>query len=109
MAVIKSKQIDEHAIWMISTVLWALMPALARFGLIFVIWFDGSLNFAELAMITTPSILITAGIIMYKLKRLHPAMVAVIIGHISVYLIIPLGKSQTWIEFAKSLFSYKSF
>ncbi|MDR9416213.1 MAG: hypothetical protein RI564_08010 [Gracilimonas sp.] len=109
MAVIKSKQIDEHAIWMISTVLWALMPALARFGLIFVIWFDGSLNFAELAMITTPSILITAGIIMYKLKRLHPAMVAVIIGHISVYLIIPLGKNQTWIEFAKSLFSFKSF
>lgn len=109
MAIIKSKQIDEHAIWMVSTVLWALMPALARFGLMFVLWFDGSLNFAELAMITTPAIVITAGIIMYKLKRWHPAMVAVIIGHISVYLIIPLGNNQTWIDFATALFSFKQF
>ncbi|MCP9291928.1 hypothetical protein [Gracilimonas sediminicola] len=109
MAIIKSKNMDEHAIWMISSVLWALMPALARFGLIFSVWFGQNLNFAELAMITTPAILITAGIIIYKLKRWHPAMVAVIIGHISVYLIIPLGKSQTWIEIATALFSFKQF
>lgn len=109
MAIIKSKQIDEHAIWMVSTVLWALMPALARFGLVFVLWFGGSLGFAEIAMITTPAIIITAGIIMYKLKRWHPAMLAVIIGHISVYLIIPLGNNQTWIDFATALFSFKQF
>lgn len=60
-------------------------------------------------MITTPAIVITAGIIMYKLKRWHPAMVAVIIGHISVYLIIPLGKNQTWIDIAIALFSFKQF
>lgn len=107
-AVLRSKNIDEHAIWMISTVLWALMPALARFGLSLLLLAGGEImNFAYLAMITTPAILITAVVIMYKLKRWHPAMVAVIIGHISVYLIIPLGKNQTWIDIATALFSFK--
>ncbi|MEX0845346.1 MAG: hypothetical protein WD022_08685 [Balneolaceae bacterium] len=109
MAIIKAKQIDEHAIWMVSTVLWALMPALARFALMPVLWFGGSLNFAEIAMIVTPAILITAGVIMYKLKRWHPAMVAVIIGHITAYTIIPLGKNEAWIEIATALFSFKDF
>lgn len=108
MAIVKSKNLDEHAIWMISTVLWALMPALARFALTFLLITGGELmSFAHLAMITTPAILITAGIIMYKLKRWHPAMIAVIIGHISVYLIIPLGRNQTWIDIATALFSFK--
>ena len=108
LAVLRSKKLHEHAIWMISTVLWALMPALARFALSFVLLTGGEIvNFAYLAMITTPAILITAAVIMYKLKRWHPAMVSVIIGHISVYLIIPLGKNPTWIELATALFSFK--
>lgn len=106
--VIRSKDIDEHAIWMISTVLWALMPALARFALTFVMLTGGEpVSFAYLAMVTTPAILLTALIIMYKLKRWHPAMVSVLVGHISVYLIIPLGNSETWIRIATALFSFK--
>ncbi|WP_018127824.1 hypothetical protein [Balneola vulgaris] len=106
--VLRSKKIDEHAIWMISSVLWALMPALARFALALILLTDGTMmSFAYLAMITTPAILITALIIMYKLKRWHPAMLAVIIGHISVYLIIPLGNNPIWIDIATALFSFK--
>lgn len=107
-AVLRSKQIDEHAIWMVSSVLWALMPALARFALIILMITGGQImSFALIAMIITPAIMLTAIIIMYKLKRWHPAMLAVIIGHISVYLIIPLGHNQTWINIATALFSFK--
>src|SRR5690554_6785205 len=71
--VLRYKNLDEHAIWMISTVLWALMPALARFALTFVMLSGGEpVSFAYLAMATTPAIMITALIVMYKMKRWHP-------------------------------------
>ena len=35
------------------------------------------------------------------------AMVAVVVGHISVYLIKPLGESPLWVETATALFTFQ--
>ena len=106
MAIIKSKNLDDHALWMISTVFWALMPALARLALVPLLWMDTYTHFANLAMITTPFIILAALIIMIRMKRAHPALIAVIAGNLSVYLIVPLGENQWWIDLAVSLFSF---
>lgn len=107
MAVIKSKKLHEHAMWMISTVLWALMPALARLVLMPSMMLGGPIDFSVLAMLTTPFIILTAIIIMIKIKQAHPAMLLVIAGHISVFFIQTLGKNEIWIHIANSLFSFK--
>ena len=104
-AIITSKQIDDHAIWMISTVFWALMPAFARLALIPMFMMGQLTNFANLAMITTVPILIVLVIIMVKIKRAHPALIAAGIANLLSFAIIPLGRSNWWIEFAKGLFN----
>lgn len=105
-AVLRSRRLEEHAVWMVSTVLWALMPALTRLALLPTIRFYGVVDFASLAMIVTPAIMLTAVVMMIRLRRAHPALVAVVVGHLSVYLIRPLGQSQTWIDLATAVFSY---
>lgn len=106
-AVLRTDRTDEHAVWMISTVLWALMPALTRVALVPSLHLGWTLDFAQLAMLTTPAIVVTAGAIIVRLRRFHPAMVAVVLGHISVYLIKPLGESSLWIDTATALFRFQ--
>lgn len=105
-AIMKSKNLDDHALWMISTVFWAMVPALARLTLVSYFITTGEVtNFANIAMASTPLILIALIVLMIKFKRAHPALVAVFIGNLLVYTIKPLGESEWWINIAKALFS----
>ncbi|MFN1835295.1 hypothetical protein AB2B38_008535 [Balneola sp. MJW-20] len=104
-AIMKSKNLDDHALWMISTVFWAMVPAFARLTLVGYVMTTGELtNFANIAMASTPLILIAIAVLMYKFKRFHPALVAVFIGNLLVYTIKPLGESEWWIRIAQALF-----
>lgn len=106
MAMIKSKQLDDHAIWMISTVFWALMPALARMALIPMFMLGQLTHFANLAMITTPLILLALIGVMIKLKKVHIALVAAAVANLLSFIIVPLGKADWWVEFTKQFFVY---
>ncbi|WP_421765468.1 hypothetical protein [Ekhidna sp.] len=105
-AMIKSKQIDDHAIWMISTVFWSLMPAFARMALIPMFMLNQVTHFANLAMITTVPILLAIIIVMIKLKKAHIALIAAGIVNLLSFAIIPLGKADWWVEFTKQFFVY---
>ena len=105
MAIRNSKDLDNHAIWMIATVFWALMPALARLALIPMFISGNITHFANVAMAVTPLILIAIGIIMYRLKTMHVALVAVFLCNLLSYVIVPLGKSEWWINFATAVFT----
>lgn len=106
MGALKARQIDEHAIWMISTVFWALMPALARFALIPAIMMDSITHFANLGMITSILIIGSIVILMWRLKRIHVALVAAAICNLLSFLIVPLGKSEVWIAFTQGFFKF---
>lgn len=103
-AIARSRNLDDHAIWMISTVFWALMPALARLALVPLLMTGNVTNFANIAMAVTPLILISIVILMVWLKRAHPALIAAFIGNLTTYLIKPLGHSEWWMKTADAIF-----
>lgn len=105
MAIRTSSRVDSHAAWMISSVFWVLMPALTRLALIPMFMSGSITHFANLAMLTTPLILISILIVMYRLKNWHPAFIAAFLGNLMTYLVIPVGHSETWISVATALFT----
>lgn len=105
-AMMKSKQLDDHAIWMISTVFWALMPALARMALIPMFMLGQITHFANVAMLTTPLILLAIIAVMIKLKKVHIALVITGVANLLSFIIVPLGKSDWWVAFTKQFFIY---
>ena len=108
MSVRKVKNLDDHAMWMISTVLWAFMPAFGRLAL-FIMFQTGTVGdkgFIEVLAITTPVVYIIIGIISYRMKRLHPALLTVGIAHLLYFFIRPIGNSEWWRSFAETLFKY---
>lgn len=104
-AVMRSKNLDDHALWMISTVFWALNPALARLSLVGYFMTTGEVtSFINIINACTPLILVALIVLMIKFKRAHPALVAAFIGNLLIYTIKPLGESELWIRIATSLF-----
>lgn len=107
MAIKHAKSLHDHVMWMISTVFWVFMPALARLAL-FPMFASGNItHFANLAMIVTPLILLSILVIMYRLKSYHPALIAAFAGNLLSYIIVPLGMSKWWVAFATILFTSK--
>ena len=108
MAIRKVKVVDDHAMWMISTVLWAFMPAFGRLALLimFMTGMVGDNSFVEILAMTTPVVFIIIAIISWRMKRLHPAMVFVGIGNLFYFFIAPVGNSEWWRSLADSIFKY---
>ncbi|WP_424964384.1 hypothetical protein [Ekhidna sp.] len=103
-AIKKSRNVDDHALWMISTVFWALMPALARMALIPLVFLDNITHFANMAMLTTPLIILSLVVVMFRVKKAHPALIAAGIANLLSFVIIPLGKADWWISFVQTFF-----
>jgi uncharacterized membrane protein YdcZ (DUF606 family) len=108
MAVVNSKNLEDHAKWMISTVFWAVSPGLFR------------LSFVPLLVLNTPDVgakspalLATAGIaniavlsfLMLRDKRAHPAYLAAALGSLVFFLPMVVGEMQWWRNVADSLFT----
>lgn len=99
------RRLDDHAAWMVSSVLWVLPPALARLMILpvgLVVGFEG-LTFIKVLYITMPLLLLVLGYLAVRF-RFHPAMVWVFIGNLSFLLVEPVGNSATWRAICDALF-----
>jgi uncharacterized membrane protein len=106
-AVLKAKQVDEHAIWMVATVFWPFMAALARVAVSLTIMVRGGpegVTFINVVFWLTLPFLGVLGYLCYRIRRAHPALVAVMIGHLLMFVIEPIGNSPAWRVIAATLF-----
>jgi hypothetical protein len=102
LAIIKRKKLNDHAIWMTSTVLYIMSAGLGRaVSVIFGMPIIDAINVSGL-------IIITAFIIMgLRLKQLqHPAIIWGIVVNLSVFPIAWLGKQQWYIDFLHTIMKY---
>jgi len=108
MAIIKRKEIEEHAWWLISTVFIIMMPALGR-GIqnVFILaqldqWPDIDIIFPNYITQATifALILITAKI--YK-KVWHPATYLAILINVLCLFVVPIGKSEAVQQFLEMM------
>lgn len=106
MATLSIRAIDDHVIWMASTVFWVMIPALARmiaFALILTIGFD-DWSLLDVVFWTAFPILAVLLYLMYRLKRAHPALVLAAIGNATALVVEPLGNSSTWRAICETVF-----
>ncbi len=99
MAIKNSKKPDEHAIWMISTVFFGLMPAWGRLAM-FPSLMSGStdVDITRVMMIAVPIFLSILAFVAYKLNKLtHPAIILAGLVNVTMLFIIPIG-SSTWFQ-----------
>jgi len=108
MAIRTVSNVHDHARWMIASVFWAMVPALAR-----IIWNGLSmLNNGELPIPVFVGLLIAASlnavvliVIMLWERRAHPAFLLAAIGNL-VYFTPPLiNKIEIWKRLADALFT----
>lgn len=107
MAVIKRKQVHEHALWLITTIFYIMMPGLGRGMYIAVERLHGPDNWLALSI---SSIIIIAGLIIVGLnykKLWHPAILIGITVNIPTFFVYWLGQQEWYIGWIKSLMVYK--
>lgn len=106
MATLSIRAIDDHVIWMASTVFWVMIPALARmvaFALILTIGREGW-SLLDVVFWTSFPILGVLLYLMYRLKRAHPALVLAAFGNATALLVTPIGNSETWRAICEAVF-----
>ena len=106
MAIKNSKNTRNHAIWMISTVFWAIMPALARLMLGPFIATGNITHLANIAFYSSLLLIMIVIIVMLRFRTLHIAFVTAILGNCLGLFIEPLGNSAWWISVASMIFKY---
>ncbi|TDQ16632.1 hypothetical protein DFQ04_2754 [Algoriphagus boseongensis] len=107
-AISKAKNLEDHAMWMISTVFWALMPAFGRMLMIPNMVFFGSApyDFIDVLFFSTIFCVLPILIICWKLKRWHPALLLVAGANLLYLFIRPIGSNEVWRAIADELFKY---
>lgn len=107
MAIIKRKNTDEHAIWLITTVFYIMLPGLGRGMFIAVNKWYGPDNALSLAI---SSILIIAALIIIgiRLKKLtHPAVLLGIAVNIPTFFVNWIGQQPWYIDWIKGFMKYE--
>lgn len=102
LAIIKRKKLNDHAIWMTSTVLYIMSAGLGRaVSVIFGMPIIDAINVSGV-------IIIAAFIIMgLRLKQLkHPAIIWGVVVNLTVFPIAWLGKQQWYIDFLHTIMKY---
>lgn len=107
MAIVKRRQKDEHALWLITTVFYIMMPGLGR-GMVFPVFeYFGPNNWLALA-ITSVLIITTLIIIGLRLKKLwHPAIIIGIFVNIPTFFTYWIGQQPGYIKWLQSFMQYK--
>ncbi|WP_373398829.1 hypothetical protein V8V91_03760 [Algoriphagus halophilus] len=109
MAIIKVNKLEDHAMWMISSVFWSLMPALGRLAVIptiLIFGFPPPYDFIDVLFVSTLIYIVPIVIICWRLKRWHPALIIVGIANLLYLFIRPIGRSDLWRSIADELFKY---
>ncbi|AKS42993.1 hypothetical protein [Wenzhouxiangella marina] len=107
MAMLKVRQVEDHAMWMISTVFWVLLPGLARFiafALLFTVGI-GELTLVDIVTWTGWAVMALLLGIMIRLRKAHPALILALIGNASALLVRPLGDNEAWRAFCQAIFT----
>lgn len=101
MAVVNSKKTDQHAIWMLSTLFFGLMPAWGRFVMFPVLITGGEIPGLDVQMslnIGTSIFILVVVFVGYKLKKLtHPAIILSVLFVFFMLFTVPIGE-QEWYQ-----------
>ena len=106
MAVLRAKQPEEHALWMVTTAFWIIGPAFARLMIFPVIMINGGiegLQFFDVIEIAMIPVLAGIAFLAWRLRRLHPALVLVFLGNATGYLSEPIGAWEPWRAFCQAV------
>lgn len=107
MAIKNAGNVDDHARWMISSVFWAVSPALFRLLIVpFFLLTDFGPDLAAplaLAAAGAANILLLL-VLMWRDERAHPAFVTAALGSLVLFSPALIGKMQWWRHIADSLF-----
>ena len=98
MAIYRSKQMDDHAIWMISTVYCILAPALERMmvlPLALVFGFE-NLTFIKVLYFSQPIIMVAIAFTAWRLKNFHPALILAFVVNAGGLVVEWVGNSLLW-------------
>lgn len=106
--IFKVKNLEDHAMWMISTVFWAFMPALSRLAIIpFMIFFGTErYDFIDVIFFSTIFCILPIIIICWRLKRWHPALLLVAAANLLYFFVRPIGNSEVWRAIADEVFKF---
>jgi hypothetical protein len=108
MAIVKSKNHEEHAIWMTSTVFFGLLPAWGRMAMFPVFAFSLDYTQSDVMLIAVPIFLFAIAIVGYRLKKMsHPSLILAALINSTMLFIIPIGSSVWYQTFITNLM--KSF
>ena len=98
MAIMKAKQPQQHAIWMTSTVFFALLPAWGRMWMAPVFIFQLDASPIDSLYISVPVFLLIIAFVGYRLKKLtHPSIILAILVNSFMMFTVQIG-SQTWYQ-----------
>ena len=105
MAILRRKQAEDHAMWMISTAFWIIGPAFGRLAVLPVAAIHGfeGLTFFMVLEWTIPVVLVSILFTAWRLKNWHPALLLAFAGNLSVYAGEPLGDTAWWRAFCDAL------
>jgi uncharacterized membrane protein len=106
MAIKRSKQLDDHAIWMIATVYCIMAAALSRMlimPLAAVYGFE-NLTFIEVLYHSQPMLMAAIAFTAWRLKNVHPALILAFAVNAAGFLVEPVGNSLVWRSVCDSLF-----
>lgn len=106
MATLSVRKLDDHVIWMSSTVFWVLSPGLTRliaFSMLYTVGL-GDLTLLDIVFWASFPILAVLVYLMIRLRRAHPALVLVAIGNAGAWIVAPLGNNATWRAICDAVF-----
>ena len=98
MAIIRSKQLDNHAIWMLATVYCILGPALARMMImpIGMVYGMEELTFIKVLYVSQPMMMAVITYTAWRLKNFHPALILAFLVNASGLLVGWIGNNPLW-------------
>ena len=97
----------DHAIWLVTTVFYIMMPGLGRGMYIAVEKWHGPDNFLALN-ISSVIIIVALLILAWRWKKLtHPAVLLGVGVNIPTFFVYWLGQQQWYIDWIKNLMVYK--
>lgn len=106
MATLSIRNLDDHVVWMGSTVFWVLSPGLVRlvgFSMLYTVGL-GDLTLLDLVFWVSFPILAALVFVMIRIRRAHPALVLAAIGNATAWIVTPLGDSGTWRAICQAVF-----
>jgi len=101
MAVINAKNTEQHAIWMLSTLFFGLMPGWGRLIMFPILISGGSVDWLDVQACLNagiPIFLLAVAMVGYRLRKLkHPAIVLSMLFVVLMLFTIAIGE-QTWYQ-----------